>query len=712
MQATQEGAGTVGLHHFFWPESIAVIGASGSPGALAARPLRLLQQCKYDGRLYPVNPRYDELRGLPCYPTVAELPEVPDLALVLVRALDVPKIVDACGSKGIKNVVVIGSGFAEQATGGSSLHDELATVLKKYPDLRLAGPNSEGFFNVLGRVPVTFSPTVDLKRGVGSPLSGPVAVVAQSGGLGFALFADGQSRGLGFGYVVSTGNEDDLSALDYVDHFIDDPSVGVITLFIEGLQDGAQLERVAERANDAGKYLIVSKAGASAAGQRATKSHTAHLAGNDAQYRALFRRYGIAVATDQEELVDMAMAFAWAPQPRGNRVAILTYSGGAGVWTADALEGSGFEIPALSVELQQEIRTLIPPYGSAINPVDVTAQVIQTAGGLVPVLSLLVQSGEVDAVVVATTLASSGLLLREEESLRDLVGSTDVPVLIYSYAHPSKESIGILSRLRIPWYTSGRRVAKALAALRERHLFVQRHRDLPVPAVGSMPNFPRISHLGHWPEWQAKAVLDAAGLPVPAGMYVRQVEDLTAAALEVGLPVVLKAQSSGLLHKSDVGAVALDLRDISAVGAAARRINEDLAREAPCAEIDGWLVEQMCVPGFEMIVGTLRDPSLGTALVLGFGGIYAELLSDTVCVPYPATATELHQELERLRGFALLEGVRGRPPADIDAFVDVAVAIGDMVLTHPEIAEIELNPIVVWNVGQGAMILDVSGRIE
>ena len=464
----------VALHSFFWPRSVALIGASGTRGSLAARPLRLLQQHGYDGRLYPVNPRYEELRGIACYPSVDDLPEVPDLAMILVNAEEVPTIVDACGSKGVKNVVVIGSGFAEQKLGGSELRARLMKVLESYPDLKLAGPNSEGFLNVLGRMPVTFSPAVELKPGVSSLLSGPVAVISQSGGLGFALLDDGQARQLGFSYVVSTGNEDGLSALDYVEYLMTDPSVGVIALFLEGLGNADELEAIAEQAITTGKHLVVAKAGSSRSGERATESHTARLAGNDTIYRAAFERYGITTAIDQEQLIDAAMALAWSPLPMGNRVAVLTYSGGAGVWTADALEACGFDVPSLSPALQEQIRTLIPPYGSAANPVDVTAQVIQTAGGLAPILSILVESDEVDAVVVATTLSNARRLLHEEGALQDVVGREAKPIVLYSYTRPSKEASVVLARLQIPWYTSSRRAAHALRVLRDKQVFLQR----------------------------------------------------------------------------------------------------------------------------------------------------------------------------------------------------------------------------------------------
>ena len=725
------------LERFFWPRSIAVIGASGSPHTLSARPLRILQQHRYPGRLYPVNPRYGELLGLRCYPAVSQLPEVPDLALVLVHAAAVPAVVDACGQAGIPNVVVISSGFAEQSTGGAAQRDQLRAVLDRYPELALSGPNSEGFVNIYGGVPVSFSPTIDHDRGLRQLIKGQVAVVAQSGGLGFALFNDGQGRRLGFSYVVSTGNEDGLTVLDYVDYLLGDRHAGVLLLFVEGLRNGSQLPAVAAKARAAGKPIVVAKVGRSAAGQRAAQSHTASLAGSDQIYDAVFRRHGIVRAQDQEELVDLGMAFSWAPLPAGSRVAILTYSGGAGVWTADALAAEGFEVPRLSPRLQERIRALIPAYGSAANPVDVTAQVVQTAGGLAPVLELLIATAEVDAIVVTTTLSSAQLLRAEEDVLAAALKRSPKPVLAYSYTRPAAEAVEILARIRLPWFTSGRRVARALRALRDYHSFTER----PSPEIGPapVPGRVRVGDPGPWAEWRVKAMLREAGLPVPDGELVPAAvaaaadaapavaadavarpalaapavaAAAVAAAARIGYPVALKAQSAGLAHKTEAGAVMLGLADEAAVAGAAALITANLAAARPGLHVDGLLVERMCPAGTEMIVGVLRDQELGPAVVVGFGGIYAEILRDTVCLPAPMTADQARQGILELRGAALLTGARGQPPADVDAFANLIAAIGDLAAAHPEIAELDLNPVLIGRAGHGAWIADAAGRLS
>ncbi|WP_433709557.1 acetate--CoA ligase family protein [Nocardia sp. CA-084685] len=708
---TDEAAGSTLLHKLFWPQSIAIIGASASERSLAARPLHILQKSGYGGRVYPVNPRHREILETPCYDSVAALPEIPDLAVLVVNAETVPAAVEECAASGISNVVVISSGFAESHDGAQRLRN-LHDILQRYPKVRLVGPNSEGFVNTFGKVPITFSPAAEDGQDNDGPPEGPVAIVAQSGGLGFAVFADGRARGLGFGYAISTGNEDGLTALDYVDYLVTEPRIGVITVFLEGLADGSRLRQVAAAAATTQKPIVVAKAGASSAGQRAAESHTARLTGNDDVYRAVFRRCGITVVEDQEELIDTAMAFAWGTRPAGNRVAVLTYSGGTGAWTADALVAAGFEVPALSLDLRQRIQSLMPAYGSSANPVDVTAQAAHS-GTLMPILELIADSGEVDTVVVVTPLSNTGLLRRDWYTYHKRIRGIGIPVLVHGYTRPTQEAIDLLARLRIPWSTSCQRAARALRSLRDYELFLESADDGAVVGVATVPH-PPVGAPGQWPEWEAKAILRKQGIPVPEGRFVPTAHGISAlrdAAEQIGFPVVLKVQSRTLVHKTDVGAMALALQDVDAVADAAQRIAATLPETAPDLRVDGWLIERMHTVHAEMIVGAVRDPALGPALVIGFGGIYTEILADTVCLPLPLSAPDVAEGLRRLRGAALLDGARGGPAADVDALIDVVVRIADFVAAHPEIEGLDLNPVSVGAQGQGAIVLDASGTI-
>ncbi|GAB2996745.1 CoA-binding protein [Amycolatopsis acidiphila] len=443
------------------PASIAIVGASATPDIISGLPQRMLAQHGYRGAVYPVNPRHDSIDGLRCYPGIGAVPDPVDIALVVVNAERVNTVVAECGRAGARFVVIISSGFAEQSDGGRRQR-ELRALCDQFPRMRVLGPNAEGLMNVVDAIPVGFSPTINYDRGLDRLIAGDVAVVAQSGGLGFALFNDGLGRGLGFSHVVSTGNEVDLDLADVAEHLVQDPATRVLLLFVEGLTDPGRLAKIGAAARAQGKQVIAAKVGTTAAGRRAALAHTAHDPGDGAQFARALDEGGVLLAADQEELVDLAMVFSRTRVPAGRRVGVVTTSGGAGTWLADDLVLAGLRLPVLGAGTQERLRALIPAYGSAANPVDTTAQVL-SRGGISPVLRLLADSGEVDALVLVATLADAKQLEREQEELIALAGQ--VPLVIYSYTRPAPRSLRLLEQFGIAAFTSGRRTAAALAAL-------------------------------------------------------------------------------------------------------------------------------------------------------------------------------------------------------------------------------------------------------
>jgi acyl-CoA synthetase (NDP forming) len=446
------------------PASVAIIGASADPGVISGLPQRILAQHGYRGAVYPVNPRYPEIDGIPCYPRIGSVPGQVDVALIVVNADRVGAVADECGKAGVRFLVIISSGFAEQSDGGQRQR-RLAAVCARYPGMRVIGPNAEGLINVVDDIPLGFSPTINYQRGLHRLRAGDVAVVAQSGGLGFALFNDGLGRGLGFSHVISTGNEMDLDAADLTRCLLDNAATRVILLFVEGLDRPERLAGLADEAAARGKRIVMAKVGASAPAARAAMAHTAHDTGAETRYTSLAADHGILRARDQEEMVDIALALSRTRPPAGRRIGIVTASGGAGTWLADDVIAAGLYVPMLSPGLQASLRTLIPAYGSPANPVDTTAQVL-TLGGSAPVLRMIADSGEVDALVLVATLADAHQLERERDKLADV--ASDLPLVIYSYTRPAPESIDLLAELGIAYFTSGRRVANALAALAPR----------------------------------------------------------------------------------------------------------------------------------------------------------------------------------------------------------------------------------------------------
>ena len=451
------------LEGLFRPSSIAIIGASKDATSLSGRPLDILLQHGYDGRVYPVNPNRSEVGGLPTWPSIKAVPEAVDLVVVAVRASLVPDVLSECASAKARHAVIFTSGFAEEGAAGRRAEDELA-ALARASGMRIPGPNAEGFFNVHDGIPVSFSPTVDYKQGLVRLQPGNVAVVSQSGGLGFALFNWGQRVGVGASHVVTTGNEADLDALEVAGFLLEDASTEVVALLIEGFRRPEKLGPLARRAAELQKSLVVAKLGRSSAGSRGAWAHTAHDAGDDSAYQEDFTRWGVLQAEDQEDLLDIAFALSRRSGVPGRRVGIITISGGAGVWLADACDAASLSVPELRAETQERLRALIPSYGSPQNPVDVTAQVFGVAG-IAPVLDLLCQSPEVDAVALVCSLASPRMLDREESEIAAALARSAKPVVVYSYTSPGDATLDLLGRIGLPWYPSARRTARSLAAL-------------------------------------------------------------------------------------------------------------------------------------------------------------------------------------------------------------------------------------------------------
>jgi acyl-CoA synthetase (NDP forming) len=455
-----------GLEPLLRPRSIAIIGASENPATISGRPLVVLRQHNFSGPLYLVNPNREQIAGERCYPSVAALPEPADLALIAVRAELVPGVVADCAAAGTRAAVIFSSGFGEQDEPGKAAQAELSRIARE-TGIRLLGPNGEGFFNVADGVPASFSPTVDFSRGLTHLAAGGLAVVSQSGGLGFALFNGAQAVGLGVSFVVTTGNECDVEAVEVARFLVEDEATTVIAMLIEGFGAGpGAIEEVAGRARAAGKHLVVAKLGRTPAGRRSAPTHSAHDAGDPAEYDRALAGAGVILAEDQEDLLDACFALSGGKQMPGPRVGIITASGGAGIWVADACEAQGLTVPVLSAGTQDKLRVLMPPYGVAANPVDLTAQGI-SGGNVVPALEILADSGEVDAVLAVVTMAGPDLLRREGAEIAQAAARMPLPVLFYSYTAPGAQSLEILRDLGLPWFPSPRRAARALSALRE-----------------------------------------------------------------------------------------------------------------------------------------------------------------------------------------------------------------------------------------------------
>lgn len=693
------------LDSFFAPNSIALIGASRDHEKIPGRLLSMLRKNEYPGKIYPVNPNYAEIDGIQCYKRIADIGAPVDLAVIVIPARAVLDALEQCAACRVKNAVIISSGFAEEGGDSAAMQDAIAALAKR-TGLRISGPNAEGFLSQIQRVAATFSPAVDVKPGVVPLVASErrIGIVAQSGGIGFAYYNRAKALGLAVSYVVSTGNEADLGAGEFLDYMVQDPATDVILLFIEGIRDVDKFLVAARRAAERRKPVIVTKVGRSGAGGRAAASHTASMAGWSAAYDAVFARYGFIVSNDLDEAMTIAAVLTTNPLPRGDRVAILTVSGGAGIWGADAVALGGLQVPELSETIQGGIKELIPSYGTARNPIDVTAQGVNS-GGLQRSIDLLSASDEVDAILVVLSLSSDVRMPFKQAELKRVLGARHKPVVFYSYTLPSDFARKELA-------ASGAVVLAGLGhvGVAMRQLVDYANFALAPPAEGTRPPALDLSAFLTSPvlsEADSKALLRAAGIAAPDEVLVTDEGGLDAAVARVGFPLVMKIQSPDIPHKSEVSGVRLDIASKGEASAAFAALLAGVRRHRPAAAIQGVLLAPMAKKGVEIIIGTLQDKTFGPMVMAGFGGITTELFRDVVYRPAPVSAEEAERMLRRLKAAPLLDGFRGAPKADVAALSNLIADVSVLAARHAnEIAEIELNPALVHAQGQGVTIVD------
>jgi acyl-CoA synthetase (NDP forming) len=701
------------------PRSVAVIGAAPAGQGLRGRILETMLAHPYKGRIYPISRSHAEVQGLKAYASIAECPERVDCAVLIIPGKFVAEELARCGEAGVKAAIILSSGFAEESgETGRAMQAEIAAVARRY-GMAVTGPNCEGHASTAENFCPTFSPTVAPGAGPLVPAGGGrgrVAVIAQSGGMGFAFYDRGRPKEMAFDYVVTTGNEACLETFEIVEHLIDAGKTDAFCLLIEDIKSPATFKRAAEKALRAGIPLIVNKIGKTDAGARAAASHTAALAGSYASFQALSQRYGLIEGTHTEEMVDIAQGFlAWKGRmPAGRRIGICTGSGGGGGWMADACMGAGLEVPTLDAATRARIDPLLPPYGTSQNPVDGTAQAIRQLG-YAGMASHVASSPVIDAVVCVMSARSAHTLEQEVDKLAELKAASTKPIMMWSYTLPAQRSVEIVTGAGFPFFTNMQSCVSTLRHMADWSAHRERFLKTPVVHTASANAQEQASSLlakagPVLTEAAAKPVLAAYGLGLGGGSQERLVTTRDAAldaARAIAGPVALKVQSPDILHKTEAAAVALGLATPDTVAAAYDRILAAARAYAPDAHVEGVLVQPMAARGREVILGINRDPHFGPMLMLGLGGIHVEVLKDVVFSPVPISPPDAEAMIARLKGAALLGPVRGQPAADRAALVDMIVKLSQLAADHADtIAEIDLNPVIVHAEGQGATIAD------
>jgi acetate---CoA ligase (ADP-forming) len=693
------------LDTFFAPDSIALIGASRDLEKIPGRLLTMLRKNEFPGQIYPINPNYGDIEGLKCYPSIADVGQPIDLAIVIIPAKAVLGALKQCAAAAVKNAVIISSGFAEEGGDSTAMQDAIAALAKK-TGMRISGPNAEGFYSEVQRVAATFSPTVDIKPNEPRLIATKrrIGIVAQSGGIGFAIYHRARALGIALSYVISAGNESDLGAGEFFEYMVQDAATDVILLFIEGIRDVDKFLAAARRAAEIGKPVIVTKVGRSGAGERAAASHTASMAGWSAAYDAVFAKYGFIASNDLDEAVTIAAVLTTNPMPKGDRVAVLTVSGGAGIWGADTVAMQGLQVPELSETIQAEIGKLLPSYGATRNPIDVTAQGVHS-GGLQKSIDLLDVSDEVDAMLVVLSLSSDTRMPFKQAELKPVLDAQNKPVVFYSYTLPSDFARKELAASGAVVLSGLTHVGVAMRQMVQRAKF----RLAPPADASRLPLRDISAHLtsATLSESDSKSLLREAGIALPDEVLVTEKGALDGAIARGGFPLVMKIQSRDIPHKSEVGGVRVNIATKGEVFLAYQALLENARRHRPDAAIQGVLVGPMAKKGVEIIIGTMLDATFGPMVMVGFGGITTELFRDVIYRPAPVSATEASAMLAELKAAPLLNGFRGAAKADIGALSQLISQVSVLAARlSREISEIEINPVLVHPEGQGVTIVD------
>jgi acyl-CoA synthetase (NDP forming) len=686
-----------GLRALLEPTSVAIIGASGDPTRIGGRVLSYLLKGGFGGRIVPVNPNRAEVQGVPAVPTLAAAGPV-ELAVVALPAAEALAAVADCAAQGVRACIVFSSGFAEAGPEGAELERRMAEIARR-SGMRILGPNCLGLFTPRAAFWGTFSNTLDR----GFPAPGGLSIVSQSGAFGTHLSYLATRRGLGLRHWISTGNECDVQASEALAFVAEDPGTRTIVLYLEGVRDGAALIAALEAARAAGKPVIVVKVGRSAVGAAAAASHTAALAGGDAVYDAVFRDCGAWRAPSAEEAIDVAELCMAGRFPAGRRLGVVTISGGGGILIADCAAEAGLDLPEMPADAQAELRAALP-FCTPRNPVDMTAQAFNRMGLFERNLDVIMSRGGYDAIIafLTTVPGSAAIVPALKDALRSVrARHPDLPVILSMLVEPELERA--YAAEGYPVIADANRAVRATAALAR---FAESFRRLPRPIL---PAPAPVALPARASEHHALELMRAAGLPVVATRLCTDAEAAVAAQRAFGGEVVLKIVSPDISHKTEIGGVLLGLEAPAEVAAGFATLMANAAVRAPGARIDGVLVAPMVTGHVEAIVGVENDPAFGPVVMLGLGGIFAEVLGDATFALAPLDRAEALAMVGRLRGRAVLEGARGRPPADVEALADLVAAVSRWALAAgPALGSLDLNPVAVLPRGRGCLVLDAS----
>lgn len=681
------------------PRSVALVGASENVARIGGRPLRYLRDAGFKGAVYPVNPNRETVQGFRSYASVDALPETPDVAILAVPAGGTVEALKQCADRRVKAAIIFSAGFAETGEEGRLLQNEVAGIARE-SGMRVLGPNCLGVFNSATGYYGTFSAILDTEF----VTPGPVAIVSQSGAYGSHIAHLARQRGLGIGHWITTGNECDIDVAEALRWVIEQLETNVVIAYAEGIRNRDVFLDALERARDRQKAVVFMKVGRSEVGAHAVGSHTAALAGSDAVFDAAFRQYGVYRARTTAEQLDVAYACARGAYPSGNKLGIFTLSGGFGIQMADDAALAGLDVSPMPEAAQEELKAMLP-YASPRNPVDATAQALTDLPLMTRYMRSMLEKGGYD--MFAGIFGSGPASATFSASLREaLEGATQgqAGCVLSLTMSASPEIVRSYEEKGFLVFEDGSALVTALGALAHFRESFDRARDRRGAAVDGK----RISPAGDTlSEYGAKALLAKAGIAFPKEALVRPGEDAGAAAAAVGFPAVVKISSPDIAHKTEIGGVIVGIRNEDEARAATSTILARAGEKRPDALLEGVIVSPMVTGGVETIVGVVRDAVFGPVVMFGLGGVFVEVLKDVTFRVAPFDEAEAHRMIREIRGFAMLEGVRGAPPADIDALARMLATLSRFAAANADVVEsVDLNPVLVMPEGRGAVPLD------
>ncbi len=688
------------------PRSIAVVGATNRSGSVGLAVFRNILSAGFEGVLYPVNPKAKSVQSVKAYPKLVDIPDEVDLAVIIVPAEIVSSILEEAGQKQVKGAIVITAGFKEVGGHGVELENRLKEVIAKY-GIRLVGPNCLGVINNNKNIRMNASFATKM------PKAGNIAFISQSGALCTAVLDYAEGRNIGFSKFVSFGNKADVSEVELLRYLKDDPDTDVILMYLEEITNGREfLETAREITWQAHKPMLAIKSGRSAEGARAAASHTGSLVGSDSVYDAIFYQSGILRVEGVDELFNRALAFAKQPIPRGNRIAIVTNAGGPGIMATDAAIRHNLKIATLSEETKQKLRRELPPTASIQNPVDVIGDA--THERYEAAIHHLLMDENVDGGIVILSPQAMTDILETAEIVPHVVKDIDKPVLCsFMGIVDVSEGIQYLEKHGIPNYAFPEAAVRSMASMafygnllsleRRKVRKVVADRDTAT-AVIKKKLTGRDSY--YMSEKEANELLQCYGFPVLKSVLLKDLSQVDEAAEEVVFPVAMKICSPDIVHRFDAGGVRLKIKTKEEARKAFEEIIESARKFKPSAKIDGVIMERMARGGVEVILGAVRDPKFGPLCMFGLGGTFVEAIKDVTFRLAPMWEISAEIMIRTIKAYSILKGVRGAPPCDIDSIKDCLLRLSQLVSEHPEVAELDINPLIVYPEGEGCVVAD------